>query len=142
MSILRTGESSIILCSSKILKLVSIDYPLRAIAIDWLTVVHIWQWMPTTTNSSFLYLSWVLWQPSGWSCNKTKFPSGISSDFDLIFQCSSAYSVKCFLMPTCLWPAPIHTVVVSMNLSRQTHYNCTGTTKTSYHKVFEPCNQT
>ena len=37
--------------------------------------------LPTTTNSSFFYLSWILLWPSGWSHNKTKFPSGISSNF-------------------------------------------------------------
>ena len=37
--------------------------------------------LPTTTNSSLVYLSWILLWPSRWSYNKTKFPSGISSDF-------------------------------------------------------------
>ena len=45
-------------------------------------------------------------------------------------------------MPTCLWPLPISTVVGSTNLLRWTHYNYTGTTPTSYYKVFEPCGQT
>ena len=62
--------------------------------------------------------------------------------FDLIWQHSFVYSVECFLMPTYSWPIPIHIVVESMNLLRQTCYNYTGTTPTSYHKVFEPCGQT
>ena len=44
MIILRTGKSSIILGLSKILKLASIDHPLRAIAINWLNVINIWLW--------------------------------------------------------------------------------------------------
>ena len=42
--ILRAGKSSIILGLSKILKLASIDCPLRAIAINWLNEINIWLW--------------------------------------------------------------------------------------------------
>ena len=42
MTVLRTGKSSIILGLSKILKLASIDHPLRAIAINWLNAINIW----------------------------------------------------------------------------------------------------
>ena len=45
MIILRTGKSSIILGLSKILKLVSIDCTLRAIAINWLNMINICLWM-------------------------------------------------------------------------------------------------
>ena len=52
------------------------------------------------------------------------------------------YSVECFSMPAYLQPALICIDVGSTNLLRQTHYNYTGTTPTSYCKVFEPCSQT
>ena len=42
MNILRNGKSSIILGLLKILKLVSIDSLLRAVAINWITVINIW----------------------------------------------------------------------------------------------------
>ena len=69
---------------------------------------------------------------------KPSFPLVFPATSDLIFPCSSACFVRCLLMPVCLWPILIHTVVEPMILLRHTHYNYTGTTPTSYHKVFEP----
>ena len=77
--------------------------------------------LPTTTNSSLYICLGFYCDLSGWSHNKTKFPSGISSDFDLIFPHSSACFVRCLLMPTCLQPILIHIVVEPMNLLRWTH---------------------
>ena len=144
MNIWRTGKSSIILGSSMILKLASIDYPPRAIAIDWLNAVNIWLWMlcqPSQTPHSYICLGFYC-NPLDGHIKKLSFPLQFPATFDLIFWSSSEFPVRYFSMPTCLWPILIHIVVVSMNLLRQTCYNCTDTPPTSYHKVFEPCNQT
>ena len=76
--ILRTGKSSIILGFPKILELLSINHLHR-----------------DTTNSLLLYLSWIILWPSGWSHNKTKFPSGIS--IDIWFDISALFYMLCWL---------------------------------------------
>ena len=93
------------------------------------------------TSHSYIYLRFYC-DPLGDHIIKPSFPLEFPATFDLIWQHSFAYSVECFLMPTCLWPTLICIVVVSTNLLRQTGYNHTRTTPTSYHKVFEPCGQT
>ena len=143
MIILRTGKSSIVLGFTKILKLASIDCLFRAIDINWLNVTNIWLWKLANHHKCLTFIFILdfivtIW----WSCNKTKFPLEFPVTFGLTWQHYFVYSVTCFSMPACLQPIPIHTVVGSMNLLRWTCYNYTGTTPTSYHKVFEPCGQT
>ena len=144
MNILRTGKSSIILGLSKILKLASIDCPFRAIAINWLNLINIWLWM-FANHHKLLTLIFILgfyYDPLGDLVIKPSFPPEFPVTFDLICQHSSAYSVECFSMPTDLQPILVQTVAEPMSLSILTHYNHTGTTPTSCHKVFEPCIQT
>ena len=106
MNILRTDKSSIISGSSNIFKLASIDYPLRAIAIDWLNAVTIWLWMLANHHKLLiLYRPWILLWLSGWSCNKTKFPSEISSNFWL--NLAALFCLLCqMLLNACLFAAP------------------------------------
>ena len=134
---LRTGKSFIILGFPKILELSVMNHPHRAIAIGWLNVAHIWLGcLSSTTDPSLLYLSWILLWPLGGHIIKPSFPLVFPVTFDLIFLCSSVCFDRCLLLPTCLQPIPIHIAVSPMNLLRQTHYSYTGTTPTSYHKVF------
>ena len=96
---------------------------------------------PPQTSCSYIYLGFY------YDCLsdciiKPSYPPEFPVTFDLIRQHCFAYSVKCFLMPTCLQPVPICIAVVSMTLLKQTLYNYTGTTPTSYNMVFEPCHQT
>ena len=129
MIILRTGRSSIILGCSKMLKLPAINFPHWATAIDWLNTVYIWLWM-----LALLYLSLILLLPFRWSCNKTKYTSGISYNFwfnlSMLFciLCQMPFNAHLFAAHTnsyCCW---IH------KSFEMDFYNYTGTTPTSYHK--------
>ena len=138
MIILRTGKSSIILGLSKILKLASIDCPLRAIAINWLNSINILALdvcQPPQTSPSYIYLGFY-YDPLDDLVTKPSFPPESQATFDLTCQHSFAYSVKCFSMPADLQPIPVQTVAEPMSPLIQTHYNHTGTTPTSCHKVF------
>ena len=130
MNILRTSKSSIILGLYKILKLASIDRPLRAIAINWLNVINIWLWMFANhykTSRSYIYLGFY-YDPLGDLVIKPSFPLEFPATFGLICQHSFAYSVKCFSMPADLQPILVQTAVEPKSLLIQTHYNHTGTT--------------
>ena len=93
---------------------------------------------PPQTLHSYIYLGFY-YDPQGDLIIKLSLPPEFLVTFDLICQHSFVYSVRCFSMPADLQPVLIHIAVEFMNLLRQTHYNHTGTTPTSYHKVFVPC---
>ena len=102
MIILRTDKSSIILALSKILKLVLIDDLLRAIAIYWLNAVNIWPLMVANHHKLLtLIFILILLQPSGWSHNKTKFPSGISSN--ICFNLPALFCILCWMLLNACW---------------------------------------
>ena len=96
MIILRTGKSSIILGLSKILKLASIDCPIRVIAINWLNAINIWLWIFANHHKllTHIYLRFY-YDPLGDLVIKPSFPLESQATFDLICQYSFVYSVKC-----------------------------------------------
>ena len=122
MIILRTGKSSIILGSSKILKLASIDCLLRAIAIDWLNVINIWLWMFANHHKLshfYIYLGFYC-DPPGGCVIKPSFPLEFPATFDLILQHSFVCSDECFSMPSLVHMAYTNSYVLlnHMNLLR------------------------
>ena len=96
---------------------------------------------PLQTSHSYIYLGFY-YEPQGDLIIKPSFPLEFLGTFCLICKHSFAYSVECFSMPADLQSVSIHTVVETTSLLIQTHYNHTGTTPTSCHKVSEPCIQT
>ena len=55
----------------------------------------------STTNSSLLYLSCILLQPSRWSWSNTKLPSGISRAFPIAKE--NDLSTLCFILFNAYW---------------------------------------
>ena len=143
MIILWTGQSSIILGFPKILELSLINCPHRAIALDCLNMSHLilGACQPLQTPQFYIYLGFYHDPPDGYII-KPSHPLVFPATFDFIFLCSSACFVRCLVMSACLQPIIIHIALESMNPLRWTHYNYTGTTPTSYHKVYGLCDQT
>ena len=96
-----TGVITIIMGFLKILHL-SVVYSLFwTDTINWFNLVYIrFTELFTTTNSMSLKLSWISFQPSGQSHNKTKLPSRMGSSFPSVLRalCSALFNASQCIM--------------------------------------------